>query len=313
MNFLSMKYFCAVEKERSITKAAEILHITQQTLSAHIATIEKEVGCLLFLRHTPLELTYAGTVFLGYAKRFERLNHSMEKEFADIRSDESGTLRIGIAHTRGRAIMPDLISRHQNAYPKMQIDIVEASNDILRQRLISRELDLIIANFPEDIPEIESRFFYDEEIVLLISHFLLNRLYGDEAKDIIQTVREQCSILALSECPFLLGSQKDIAGRIGNRMITEAEFIPIISTRSGNIETLLELCAKGKGACFCPEILARRTLTEHILSSLEVIRFGDLAHYQIRLGWLRQEYCWQGIANFVDVAMELTPDLIKDI
>ena len=64
MNFASMDYFIMVAREKSFTKAAQRLYITQQTLSAHIASIEKELGCSLFVRHVPLELTYAGQVFL---------------------------------------------------------------------------------------------------------------------------------------------------------------------------------------------------------------------------------------------------------
>lgn len=63
MNFQTMEYFTAVVEKRSFTKAAESLHITQQTLSAHIANLEKELGCALLIRHIPLELTYAGKYF----------------------------------------------------------------------------------------------------------------------------------------------------------------------------------------------------------------------------------------------------------
>ena len=72
MNFLSMKYFLMLAEERSFTKAAERLHITQQTLSAHVAALERETGAKLFVRHVPLELTDSGSVFLRYARLFVR-------------------------------------------------------------------------------------------------------------------------------------------------------------------------------------------------------------------------------------------------
>ena len=72
MNFLSIEYFAAVASEHSFSKAAKRLGITQQTLSANIAALERELGCTLFVRHVPLELTYAGTVFARYAQRFRR-------------------------------------------------------------------------------------------------------------------------------------------------------------------------------------------------------------------------------------------------
>ncbi len=58
MNFSSMEYFVALARERNFTWAAEQLHITQQSLSTHVAGLEKELGCQLLIRHVPLELTY---------------------------------------------------------------------------------------------------------------------------------------------------------------------------------------------------------------------------------------------------------------
>ena len=113
MNFQSMEYFAAVAKNRSFTRAADALHITQQTLSAHIAGIERELGCPLLIRHIPLELTYAGEVFLRYATEFNTKYDCMLHEFGDILNNQTGKLRFCIAFTRGHAIMPELIAAFQ--------------------------------------------------------------------------------------------------------------------------------------------------------------------------------------------------------
>ena len=68
MNFDSLEYFTVLARERNFTRAAEALHITQQSLSSHIAALEKELNCPLVVRHVPLELTYAGQTFLRYAE-----------------------------------------------------------------------------------------------------------------------------------------------------------------------------------------------------------------------------------------------------
>ena len=75
---------CHGGPERSFSRAAERLHITQQTLSAHIAKLEGELGAKLLVRSIPLELTYAGEVFLEYALDFQRRASSLEREFQDI-------------------------------------------------------------------------------------------------------------------------------------------------------------------------------------------------------------------------------------
>lgn len=87
MNFLSIEYFAAVASEHSFSKAAKRLGITQQTLSANIAALERELGCALFVRHVPLELTYAGTVFARYAQRFRRDRDALGQEMRDIAGD----------------------------------------------------------------------------------------------------------------------------------------------------------------------------------------------------------------------------------
>lgn len=96
MNFLSMEYFIAVAAKRNITKAAEELHITQQTLSAHIAAIENELACQLVVRSNPLELTYGGEVFLRYATKFYENYQSMWNEFNDLTNNQRGKLLIGV-------------------------------------------------------------------------------------------------------------------------------------------------------------------------------------------------------------------------
>lgn len=84
MNFHSLDYFLVLAREKNFTRAAEALHITQQLLSSHIAGLEKELGCTLLVRRTPLELTYAGRKFLHYAESIRQTRQTMEREFCDI-------------------------------------------------------------------------------------------------------------------------------------------------------------------------------------------------------------------------------------
>ena len=73
MNFQSIRYFLQVARKRSFSQAAEELFITQQTLSASIASLEKELGCKLFVRHIPLELTYGASCSCNTQKPSSRI------------------------------------------------------------------------------------------------------------------------------------------------------------------------------------------------------------------------------------------------
>ncbi len=82
MYFSSMEYSAVLAC--SFTRAAERLHITQQSLSSHIAGMEKELGCQLLVRHVPPELPNAVQVMLRYAADFQKAHGSMQREFCDI-------------------------------------------------------------------------------------------------------------------------------------------------------------------------------------------------------------------------------------
>lgn len=302
MNFKSIDYFLAVVRERSITKAASLLHITQQTLSADIAALERELGHTLFLRRVPLQLTYAGEVFLRYAREFQQNYRAMEREFCDISGNQKGILRIGVTFARGRALMPGLISAFQQQYPKMEIHLVEASNEQLYKHLQDGSVDLAIASLPQTA-SVTLIPFYREQWVLLIADTLLDRVYGEKKQPVLHRLLNE-EYADLSECPFVLGIPDDIGGSIGRQFLRQQRLQPSIKAQSENLDTLLDLCSMGIGACFAPENL--------IPSSLSWLRTIPLpgAEYQIHFGVKKDGYQWQMVEAFIETAIRhLTPDV----
>ena len=302
MNFTSLQYFETLAHERSFTRAAQRLHITQQSLSTSIAKLEAELDCQLVVRHVPLELTYAGEVLLRYAASFRENLATMQQEFCDISQNQRGVLRIGVTYTRGRTILPNIILSFQRQYPAIRVDLVEDTNDALRRKLVDGDVDLAIASFPDNIPGVTLRDFYREEMVMLVSGKLFAELYGDNVDERVRRF-EAGDFSAIEDCPLVLNSIDDIGGHIERNLLKRAGIAhPRIKATSSNVETLLALCLRGLGACFCPEILARSALTEEQFSSLLLLRLGDDAHYRIRFGYLTQSYQWSIIDAFMTVA-----------
>lgn len=294
MNFQSFEYFTVLARERSYTHAAAVLHITQQSLSAHIAGLEKELRCQLVVRRVPLELTYGGEAFLRYATQMRRLQEQLQREFCDIAEHQKGELRVGIAHTRGRLLLPPVIARFQQEYPQMAVRMVEDANDRLQKRLLEGEIDLAIARFPQSLPEVQWEEFYREEIVLLVSRTLLPQEPEDEA----------AVLRAMADCPLVIGSAADIAGRIGRELLERAGVVPNITAQSDNVETLLALCVQGAGACFCPANLVEASLSPAQLSRLRRFSFAD-ASYPIRFGYRKHCYQWSVMKRFIELAREV--------
>lgn len=208
MNFLSMKYFLMLAEERSFTKAAERLHITQQTLSAHVAALERETGAKLFVRHVPLELTDSGAVFLRYARLFVRNELALKRELSDVSGRFEGILRIGIAPSRGQVMLPSVIARFQEQYPRCGIRLFEMANEDIWKGLKRDEIDIAMARLPGEMPGISHRPWMKEEIVLLVEKSLTERLWGKEGDSLFsEKERKKGLPLFFEDCPFLLNSE----------------------------------------------------------------------------------------------------------
>lgn len=273
MNFLPMQYFIAVDQHKGISTAAKELHITQQTLSAHMAALEKELGCTLFTRRPHFELTYAGRRFLEYARNFCEEYDSMHREFADIGSNESGIVHVGIAHTRSSTILPDVIAAFQNRYPLIQIASNEQTNSRILDALRAGERDVAIARFDTGAPEFSVRTLYSEDVLLVASKELF---------EIDGEPKLNADVFAkLSEIPFFMSSDEDITGRIGSAFLRKYGLNPPVKAYSDNAATLLGLCTKGLGACFCPDKLLFAALSPQQLGAVQVLPINERYNIQI--------------------------------
>ncbi len=294
MNFLSMEYFAAVTKHRNITKAAAELHITQQTLSAHIAAIEKELGCKLFVRKSPLELTYAGETFLRHANRFNEGLGVLKSEFSDIAGNQRGRIRVGVAHTRGSLIMPRVVQGFRAEYPGIEIELFEKTNEELITLLREGDVDLFIGRITDSLPEFNVEPFYSEEIVMLVPKQmkLPSGLSGEEA------------LAALADAPFVLCRPKDIAGRISRVLIKQAGFSPREAVITDSSRTMLLMCVRGVSVCFCPSAQVSAMLSSEDLKKVEVYRFASDSVYQISFAYAKTPYLWQALRRLMDIGHE---------
>ena len=310
MNFLSMDYFVTLAQERNFTRAAEKLHITQQTLSAHIAVLEKEAGSPLFLRRVPLELTYAGKVFLRYAQDIRKDVRALQQELNDAAQNEAGELRIGTAPLREKILLPGVIIRFLQQYPLIRFTLTEASNRVLQEKLLRGEIDLAIAGFPKTVPGIELIPYYEEEFVLLMSQKLLAQITAGNGycqKDIPRRITADFPAV-FRECPFLLNDKNSIAGQIAWDLFAENGFSPRIRIESDNMETLLELCAEGAGAMICSETLAGKTLDRSRFAEMELFRFADPVKFTISFGCRRELHRWSLLDSFIETALACKPE-----
>ena len=302
VNFQSIEYVQVIAQEGSFTKAARRLHVTQQTLSAHIASLERELGAQLFVRTTPLSLTHEGQVFVEYAHRFADELRGMRQQISGPDHLQTGALRIGIAHTRGRAILPDVIERFCRTYPNVVVELREGTNAEVNRALVAGELDLAIAAFEHNLPGVEMLPYFEERVILLASEQLLQSREIDP--DAVAEPLSRGDLSPLSDCPFVLGPPEDITGELSLRLLAQANFKPHFSVRSSNMETLLALALRGVGANLSPENLVCATATPEQKRGLRSYDLGPEAAYPICFGLPDHGYRWCATEDFIEMARQ---------
>ena len=301
MNFSSMEYFIAVAEERSFTKAAERLMVTQQTLSAHIAGVERELGVRLVNRKVPLTLTYAGEVLLDYARRFEGERRAMLQEFADIAGDVRGQLAVGIGSTRGHLLLPQVIAAFRARRPGVDVRIGEGENDEILEALRTGQIDMAVATVPQDMPGIVTRPLRQEQVVMLVSRHLLEALYGEEGERLAVKASATHSLVPLAACPLLMLGRHDQEGNLSRRVVERSGIDAHVAVTSENSETLVELAVQGVGACFVERGVVASMLDEGRMADMRVIDLGPDALLDVRIAWRSSGHVWSAIEEFASL------------
>lgn len=104
-------WFIKLAENENFTKAADELQISQQTLSARLVSLERNLGAKLVVRGTPLSLTSAGQVFLLYAREQRQAQQDMIRQIGEVAGGGAGVLKVGVSHTRGSYLMPKVVRR----------------------------------------------------------------------------------------------------------------------------------------------------------------------------------------------------------
>lgn len=167
-----------VERQGSLTAAAESLYLTQSALSHSMKKLEQQLGCAVWLREgRQLHLTQAGAALLDFANRilpqFERIEIQMQQYAAGSR----GTLHIGMECHPCYEWLLKVVSPYLDAWPDVDVDVKQEFQFGGIGALMTHEIDLLVT--PDPIQKIglyfEAVFDYEQVLVVSKSHRLANR------------------------------------------------------------------------------------------------------------------------------------------
>lgn len=296
----SWDWFITLAENENFTKSAERLQISQQTLSARLVSLEKSLGARLIVRGNPFSLTPAGMVFLMYAREQRQARLDMERQIGEVTGGGAGMLTVGVSHTRGSYVMPRIVAAVHAELPGVCVRLAEGTNRALVRRAERGEVDAVIARFESTHPGVEVTPLYQEKILLAVRRDVLERAMGMLADDAAALLAEQ-GIGALAECPFVLGSVDDIAGRVAYSELRNAGIKPRVVARSENMPTLLAMAAEGLGAAFCPADMLDASLDQS--RDLVRVSLSSQATCTISLGIPMRPERWRVLDVFKEILL----------
>ena len=162
----------AVASEKSFTRAAEILFVSQPSLSKQIKTLENRLGILLFNReNNTITLTEAGKVFLQYSERILALCEESCRAVNDVKNGDRGSLTVGASQTIGTYLMPRVLALFAQNYPQINIKVQVDSTRIIAKNVMNQEIDIAVVggDIPEELKKnLEIESFVEDELILII-------------------------------------------------------------------------------------------------------------------------------------------------
>jgi LysR family hydrogen peroxide-inducible transcriptional activator len=169
MTLNELRYIVAVARERNFRRAAERCFVSQPALSLAIQKLEDELGVRLFeRRRADITLTPVGEQVIEQATRV--LDEAMKiKEIAHQGSDQlQGMLRLGVIHTIGPYLLPELIPVLHEKASQMPLEVEENTTANLKTQLRNGVVDVAIIALPFELPGIYIKTLYDEPFMVVV-------------------------------------------------------------------------------------------------------------------------------------------------
>lgn len=166
MDLRQLHALLAVAEHHSFSAAARALHTVQSNVSTHVARLEQEVGSTLIDRAQG-ELTVEGEIVADRARRILAELRAIEDDLIALRDDVSGKVRAGVIGTTARWLVPAVLNAVSAEFPRIELQIVEATTTSLLPQLLSDRLDIAVVNLPVDDPDVDAEVLFTEERIIV--------------------------------------------------------------------------------------------------------------------------------------------------
>ena len=269
MELRQLQLFLEVAKHKSITKAAESMHLSQPALSKSIKALEDELGMTLIIRtNKTSDLTDAGRIVLEYSQKMAAVLNEMKTTLNDITNLSMGQIDIGLPPFIGSLFFPRVMAKFHHAFPNIELNITEYGGARVVKSVEEGEFELGVAVLPIDEQQFDVYPIVEEEMKLLVY------------KDHPLATRNVVDIKELKDEEFIFYHEEFALNKIMRNQFIAAGFEPKILFQSSQWDLMTEMVAANLGITILPDSICNRAfntdlrvidLKEDILWRLAVI------------------------------------------
>jgi len=229
MEIRHLKYFLAISKLGSFTKASEELYVTQPTLSHQMRQLESELGCDLLDRSSrAIRLTGAGEIFVVYANRIIRETEEGRLAIQGYQGLEVGGVVIGAISAFTNNLLPPILAKFSQLYPGIKVKVIELPTGDMQRKIRDGDISFGLGYGPVSTEFIESVELFREDLMFIVSK---NHLFAN---------RPFISLKDVATTKLALLSEEYLSRRLIDISFLEIMTKPNITMEMNSIDAILE-------------------------------------------------------------------------
>lgn len=250
------KIFNEVAEQKSITKAAKNLYVSQPAVSQAIAQLEEELGITLFIRSSKgVNLTNEGKILFSYVNKGINQIKTGEQKILEAKKLKSGTLTLGVGDTILRYMLLDTLLVYKKLYPNIQLKIINRTSQDLVNLVELGDIEIAICNLPINNSNLKIRKIKEVQDILVTGEKYVN------------IISDPISLIDVLKYPLIMLDKRSNTRRYVENYLFSKEIIIEPQIELGSHDLVLEFVKNGFGLAFVVkefsyEYLMNREITE---------------------------------------------------
>ncbi|MBI2939829.1 MAG: LysR family transcriptional regulator [Chloroflexi bacterium] len=254
-----LETFVEVARYGSVTRAGEVLYLSQPSVSGRLQAIEAELGERLLIRTARgVRLTAVGREFLPYAERAVRAFRDGQAMLRDLRSVQAGRLVLGAAPAISTYFLPPVLKRFATEHPGVSLSVRTGHSEEVLEMVLADQIEIGVVRVVQN-PEVEAHPCYEDELVLLVHSAHPFRTRG--AVSLAEIARET----------LILFDRTSSYYELTRALFRDRGIVPATAMELDNAEAAKKMVELGMGVALLPRVAVQREVATGTLAPVAVV------------------------------------------